>query len=339
MSLQSSSSSSSSAIVSVGHVMDLPEELLVSVLSHLALADLCRTAAACRTLRRVATDDRLLWRARCLDRFGPEALEARAEGSSWEQHWATLLDHHRRGCELFNQNLGIDYLVEHRVLRAEPQAIADFLSKTPGLYKKSIGWTLGRRAKDCSKEEETILDDVDAPELEMDFYSSVAQLYMSGIDFHDLTVDEALRQLLLRVKLPGSSQFIRRILKDFAMAYYKQNKVEAERLFKNAEGPYIAAYSILMLNTDLHNPRVSRKMKKNEFQEHFSAMLPGLPREYIEGVYDRIRAVELRVADEDSVSGSSPASASISAATTARTGSDDADTQGKGLKGFFSRFF
>jgi Sec7-like guanine-nucleotide exchange factor len=47
----------------------------------------------------------------------------------------------------------------------------------------------------------------------MDFYSSVAQLYMSGIDFHDLTVDEALRQLLLRVKLPGSSQFIRRILK------------------------------------------------------------------------------------------------------------------------------
>jgi hypothetical protein len=27
------------------------------------------------------------------------------------------------------------------------------------------GWTLGRRAKDCSKEEETILDDVDAPEL------------------------------------------------------------------------------------------------------------------------------------------------------------------------------
>jgi hypothetical protein len=80
-------------------------------------------------------------------------------------------------------------------------------------------------------------------------------------------------------------------------------------------------------------------MKKNEFQEHFSAMLPGLPREYIEGVYDRIRAVELRVADEDSVSGSSPASASISAATTARTGSDDADTQGKGLKGFFSRFF
>jgi hypothetical protein len=191
----------------------------------LALADLCRTAAACRTLRRVATDDRLLWRARCLDRFGPEALETRAEGSSWEQHWATLLDHHRCGCELFNQNLvnvhssidisifndffsadplalvgalqGIDYLVEHRVLRAEPQAVADFLNKTPGLYKKSIGtydraawlhmwmqeshsphdagWTLGRRAKDCSKEEETILDDVDAPELVRSFEGSSIQ--------------------------------------------------------------------------------------------------------------------------------------------------------------------
>ena len=73
-------------------------------------------------------------------------------------------------------------------------------------------------------------------------------------------------------------------------------------------------------------------MKKNQFQEHFGAMLPGLPREYIDGVYDRIRAVELRVADEDSVSGS-PAATSTSA------GSNDADTQGKGLKGFFSRFF
>ncbi len=44
---------------------------------------------------------------------------------------------------------------------------------------------------------------------------------------------------------------------DFAMAYYKQNKVEAERLFKNAEGPYIAAYSILMLNTGTRPPSSS----------------------------------------------------------------------------------
>jgi hypothetical protein len=41
------------------------------------------------------------------------------------------------------------------------------------------------------------------------------------------------------------------------MAYYKQNKVEAERLFKNAEGPYIAAYSILMLNTGARPPSSS----------------------------------------------------------------------------------
>jgi Sec7-like guanine-nucleotide exchange factor len=90
------------------------------------------------------------------------------------------------------------------------------------------------------------------------------------------------------------------------------------------------------VRVDLHNPRVSQKMKKNQFQEHFGAMLPGLPREYIDGVYDRIRAVELRVADEDSVSGSPAASATASTSA----GSNDAnDTQGKGLKGFFSRFF
>jgi hypothetical protein len=47
----------------------------------------------------------------------------------------------------------------------------------------------------------------------MDFYSLVAQRYMSGINFHNTTVDEALRQLLFRVKLPGSSQYMRRLLK------------------------------------------------------------------------------------------------------------------------------
>lgn len=134
---------------------------------------------------------------------------------------------------------------------------------------------------------------------------------------------------------------------DFAIVYYRQNKAEVERLFQKAEGPYIAAYSILMLNTgmgpsgclsvclssltaascarvpDLHNPRVSRKMKKNEFLDHFGAMLPGLPREYIDGIYDRIRAVELKVIDD------------ASATPTA----SDAEDKGKGLKGFFSRFF
>jgi hypothetical protein len=94
----------------------------VGVLSHLALADLCRTAAACRTLRRVATDDRLLWRARCLDRFGPGAAD-RAEGRSWEQHWDALVEHHTHGCALFNKDaaLGLDYLLMNHVLRAEPQ--------------------------------------------------------------------------------------------------------------------------------------------------------------------------------------------------------------------------
>jgi hypothetical protein len=36
---------------------------------------------------------------------------------------------------------------------------------------------------------------------------------------------------------------------DFAISYFRQNRAEAERLFGKAEGPYLAAYSIVMLNT------------------------------------------------------------------------------------------
>jgi len=53
-----------------------------------------------------------------------------------------------------------------------------------------------------------------------------------------------------------------------------------------------------VLFVDLHHPRVQRRMKKNEFQDHLKAMLPCLPQEYIEGVYDRIKASELKIHSE-----------------------------------------
>lgn len=78
-------------------------EVLVGVLARLSLADLSRSAATCRTLHRVANDDRLVWRARCRDRYGPQAVENRPEGSTWEQHWDGLEQHFHDGCQLFNQ--------------------------------------------------------------------------------------------------------------------------------------------------------------------------------------------------------------------------------------------
>jgi Sec7-like guanine-nucleotide exchange factor len=78
-------------------------------------------------------------------------------------------------------------------------------------------------------------------------------------------------------------------------------------------------------------------MKRNEFTDSFQPMVPTLPREYVEGIYDRIKADELKIATEDAMTAAGTATAAPSGNSTNNNG--DADGKGKGLKGFFSRFF
>lgn len=36
-------------------------------------------------------------------------------------------------------------------------------------------------------------------------------------------------------------------------------------LFKNADTAYVLAYAVILLNTDAHNPMVTKKMTKSDF--------------------------------------------------------------------------
>ena len=53
-------------------------------------------------------------------------------------------------------------------------------------------------------------------------------------------------------RLPGESQQIDRIMEAFAQRYCEQNP----RLFEERDTCYILCFSIIMLNTMLHNPNV-----------------------------------------------------------------------------------
>lgn len=41
--------------------------------------------------------------------------------------------------------------------------------------------------------------------------------------------------------------------------------MDSLRLFASADAPYVLAYSIIMLTTDLHSPQVKNKMTKEQF--------------------------------------------------------------------------
>ena len=85
----------------------------------------------------------------------------------------------------------------------------------------------------------------------------------------DLRVDcgvDVCRTFLSGFRLPGEAQKIDRLMEKFAERYISCN-AEA---FKSADVAYVLAYSVIMLNTDAHNPQVKNKMSKQVSHLHLS---------------------------------------------------------------------
>lgn len=76
-------------------------------------------------------------------------------------------------------------------------------------------------------------------------------------------MDEALRMVLETFRLPGESQQIIRVTDTFSDVYF-ESKPEG---IANGDASQILAYSIIMLNTDQHNPQV--RVSNNETDHKF----------------------------------------------------------------------
>ncbi|ORX42018.1 hypothetical protein BCR36DRAFT_416325 [Piromyces finnis] len=113
---------------------------------------------------------------------------------------------------------------------------------------------------------------------------------MKGVNFQKMAIDKALRSFLLNYALPVEAQEIDRVIKSFADKYYLDNPT----IYNTADYPYILAYSLIMLNTDLHNPKVKNKITVKQFisnVEH-SEIKYSIPREILEIIYDNIKVSE-----------------------------------------------
>ena len=91
----------------------------------------------------------------------------------------------------------------------------------------------------------------------------VLQSFIQKMDFSHDSFEKALRKLLTSFRLPGESQKIERIMENFAEVYTSQGQVSG--VFKSSDAVFVLAYSVIMLNTDLHNTQVKRKMTVEQF--------------------------------------------------------------------------
>eukprot|EP00986_Skeletonema_menzelii_P020737 scaffold32152_cov148-Skeletonema_menzelii.AAC.2 len=186
----------------------------------------------------------------------------------------------------FNQKpiAGLKYASEKGHLDVDdPVDVAKYLLRNKDLFDKAqIGEFLGREK-----------------EWQDGFALKVLRAYGEELDFKGMVFDEAIRYYLSGFRLPGEAQKIDRIMEVFAARYTDQNSA----VFPTADAAFILAFSIIMLNTDLHNPAIKedRKMTIQSFQRMNSGVCDGgdFPDEMLEDIFNRIKTNPISLKEDD----------------------------------------
>ena len=182
--------------------------------------------------------------------------------------------------EHFNKSpkKGLAYMQEIGLLPdpLDASTVAKFFKHAPGLEKETLGEFLG-----------------DPKEFMVD----VLKAYCGTFNFTGVTLDKALRSFLDGFKLPGEAQKISRILEVFAARYHEANPGAVA----DADSAYVLSYSIIMLNTDQHNPQVKNKMTLEQFVRNNRGTNGGSdwPRETLEYIFEAIATDEIKLESTD----------------------------------------
>lgn len=108
------------------------------------------------------------------------------------------------------------------------------------------------------------------------------------VDFHNLTLDDAMRHYLSLFELPGEGQKIDRVMQAFASKFFQDNP----NSFKSGSAAYTLSFLLIMLQTDAHNTQIKEKdrMKLTDFIKLGRGINDGedLPPEELTGFYTRI---------------------------------------------------
>ena len=167
----------------------------------------------------------------------------------------------------------IKYLINEKYLADSPRDVVNWIRlNLDQLEEEEVGEYLGYEGG--------------ATEADKHFMKCVRDIYMRTMNFTSLNFVEALRTMLTKggFRLPGEAQKIDRFLETFSRIYYEANKSD----FKDADVAYVLAFSVVMLNTDAHNPSIKTKNKMTLAQYQRQLDGQGLSKEYIKEIFDTI---------------------------------------------------
>lgn len=192
---------------------------------------------------------------------------------------------------------GLRFFIDNGFVQCDAQAIATFfLEHKDKLDKTQMGEALGREP-DASFVKG---DEVDPDKGGSGFWVRILHHYINALDFTDLMFDDAIRLFLSGFRLPGEAQKIDRIMEKFAERFTSQNP----SIFPSADTAFILAFSVIMLNTDLHNPSIKpeRRMTIESFLRNNRGIGDNgsdLPEEFLTGIFNRIKDSPFTLKEDD----------------------------------------
>lgn len=159
----------------------------------------------------------------------------------------------------------------------DEKTIAEFFKENPAIDSTALGEYLGKNHE---------------------LNQQVLYEFLSLFDYGNLRIDTALRSTFTSFKAPGEPQIIDRILTVFGKVYAKHNPS-----FADETAVYVLAFSIIMLNTDLHNDAIKNKMSETSYLNNVKGVNGGkdFDREMLLEIYNSIKNDPIQVTEKVNV--------------------------------------
>ncbi|NWX10292.1 CYH2 protein, partial [Caloenas nicobarica] len=171
---------------------------------------------------------------------------------------------------------GIQFLVENKLLQHTAKDIAHFLYKGEGLNKTAIGDYLGKREE---------------------FNIGPLHAFVDLHEFIDLKLVQALRRFLWSFRLLGKAQKMDWTMEAFPQCCCLCNP----SVFPCTDTCYILSFTVITLNTSLHNPNVRDKPSAKCFIMMNHGIDDGgdLPKDLLGNLYESIRSEPFKIPEDN----------------------------------------
>ncbi|KAJ7470334.1 hypothetical protein FB451DRAFT_1339866 [Mycena latifolia] len=163
---------------------------------------------------------------------------------------------------------GIAFLEENRLIYTDLPANAPESAKAHNLAVFLKG---------CARLDKRVLGEFISREENL----PLLKAFIGLIDFRNVRFADAMRALLETFRLPGEAQQI-------------------SQEIQNEDAVYVLAYSVILLNTDLHNPQVRKRMSFEDYQKNLRGVNNNtdFSPEFLQNIYDSIRKREIVMPEE-----------------------------------------